>query len=101
MTLYWQPIISSVEFQDWCSAAPGWEERKEVSVTVAGRDVTVCTGYELLKPSNSPPLPSVFARIPLDGDAGFVTMFLTEAEGDAFAAERALFAEILASLRVK
>ncbi len=100
ITLYWQPTISSAELQDACLVAPSWENREEVTLDIAGREVTACAGYELLKPTDAPPLPSIFARLPLDGAGGFVTMFLTEAEGSSFAAESAMLAEVLKSLQL-
>ncbi len=100
MTIYGRPssYFRPSDSADRCMIAPSWDDRHEEMLTVAGHEVTACAGYELLKPEDAPPLPRIMVEVPTGGDAGFVTVFLTEAEGDDFATERAAFATIVETL---
>lgn len=101
ITAYGRPTsYFSEERQDRCSIAPDWDEARQITVTIAGRAVEACTGLETLRSPDSPPLRSIFAEVPLAPGEGFITVFLTQPEGAAFATERDRAASALDTLRV-
>lgn len=101
LTLYWRPssYFESPDFQDRC-ALVSWQDAQQITWTVAGRSVNACTGYETLHPPDAPPLRSTFAEIPATPASGYVTLFLTQAEGSAYATQRGTSESVLDSLRL-
>ena len=101
VTMYWSPRDSYEEGirRERCSPVSHWDDVQKVGLTLAGRSVTACVGYETLKPPEAPPLRGTFAEISLGPDKGYVVLFVTQPEGLAGAAAQDLSAT-LASLRL-
>lgn len=102
MTMYWRQssYFGSDTSLDRCDLAPAWEDKQEVTKVIAGRSVLACVGYELLRPSGSPPLLSTFAEVPVGGDRGYLTVFFVEPEGTEYADERQAVKGVLDSVKL-
>ena len=103
LTLYWKEssYFDAPDFQDRCAVAPEWRDKQQVNLTIAGRTAPACVGYETLHAPEAPVLRSTFAEIPIGAGEGYVVLFLTEAEGPAYRADRDAASLALQSLRLR